>query len=209
MFRRPLFLAITVIYTARAPTGFPQRIAPRLQFRPEPESATMTDMAKPKNEHLSVLPALVRCALPGANVATRHQIQRLIDALESDGEQALAQQLRNSLAETDDIIILQQFIDEAPPASPRRTRLEAALSAYRGPALHGPRGRRKSEVQQLVGRLPRSQGNVMFHLVRGKTDGEIAETLGLSINTIRNHVKALFKKFNVRTRGALIAKVVR
>jgi DNA-binding NarL/FixJ family response regulator len=164
-------------------------------------------MADSHNEHLSILPALVRCALPNASAATRHQVQRLIDALETDGESALAEKLRESLTATDDYVALQQMIDDAPKGSPRRRRLEAALAAYRGPALRRSNGARDVHVQQLVGKLPRSQGNVIFHLVRGKTDGEIAEALGLSINTIRNHVKALFKKFAVRTRAALVAKV--
>jgi DNA-binding NarL/FixJ family response regulator len=41
---------------------------------------------------------------------------------------------------------------------------------------------------------------------QGFSDARIAEELDRSIHTVRNHVKVLFKKFEVRSRAELIAK---
>jgi hypothetical protein len=48
--------------------------------------------------------------------------------------------------------------------------------------------------------------NNAFHLNQGKSYSEIATELNRSVSTVRNHVKVLLKKFEVRNRSGLIAK---
>lgn len=45
---------------------------------------------------------------------------------------------------------------------------------------------------------------VLEFICRGLSDAEIAETLSLSPNTIRNHVAALYRKLHVHRRSALV-----
>ena len=46
----------------------------------------------------------------------------------------------------------------------------------------------------------KKEKNVLDLLATGKMDTEIAEELGLSTNTIKTHVKNIYKKLGVRNR---------
>lgn len=50
--------------------------------------------------------------------------------------------------------------------------------------------------------------DVLNLVVAGKTNGEIAATLGVSQNTVKNHMAHIFDKLNVNTRAGLVAKVL-
>ncbi len=56
--------------------------------------------------------------------------------------------------------------------------------------------------------LTRRQAVVLQKLANGHTNKEIAEHLGLSIYTVRNHVSAILRALDVssRTQAALIAR---
>jgi DNA-binding CsgD family transcriptional regulator len=45
---------------------------------------------------------------------------------------------------------------------------------------------------------------VLTHLCNGETDEQIAGALGLSRNTVRNHVAALYRKIGVNRRLAAV-----
>ncbi|WP_043840396.1 helix-turn-helix transcriptional regulator, partial [Muricoccus aerilatus] len=63
-----------------------------------------------------------------------------------------------------------------------------------------PDGTKTSELSDLP---PRGQ-DVLALVCRGMADAAIANKLGLSRNTVRNHVTALYRKTGVRTRAALV-----
>ena len=44
-------------------------------------------------------------------------------------------------------------------------------------------------------------------IARGAATGDIAEELFLSAHTVRDHVKAIFQKVGVSSRGELVAKL--
>lgn len=46
---------------------------------------------------------------------------------------------------------------------------------------------------------------VVQHLMNGKTNHEIADAQFVTINTIKTHLKHIFIKFNIKSRGQLIA----
>lgn len=48
--------------------------------------------------------------------------------------------------------------------------------------------------------------SVLKLVVEGKTNYEIAESLFISINTVKNHLKNIFKKMNVSSRAEAVAK---
>ncbi len=49
-------------------------------------------------------------------------------------------------------------------------------------------------------KLSKREGEALVHLARGLSNREIAESLGISINTVNKHVQQIFTKLNVRNR---------
>jgi DNA-binding NarL/FixJ family response regulator len=165
-------------------------------------------MPESSMKHLSILPMLARCALVNTNDATRQEVQRLCEALDDDGLKPIADKVRESLHGPNDEQMMQQLINATAQDSPRRKRLEAALDAYTGlrvPAL-APSSVRRPVVRRAIDALPSAQRKVLFAVNQGFSDSRIAEELDRSIHTVRNHVKVLFRKFEVRSRAELIAK---
>ncbi len=56
-------------------------------------------------------------------------------------------------------------------------------------------------------RLSPRESEVVDLLVAGHTILEVSDALGLSANTVRNHVKSIYRKLRVRSQIALIAKL--
>jgi DNA-binding CsgD family transcriptional regulator len=54
-------------------------------------------------------------------------------------------------------------------------------------------------------KLSRKEEEVLGWLQRGLSEKEIANELGRSLNTVHVHVKHLYRKFDVRSRGELLA----
>ncbi|MGD9695433.1 MAG: response regulator transcription factor [Thermoleophilia bacterium] len=55
--------------------------------------------------------------------------------------------------------------------------------------------------------LSRREQEVVQLIARGRSTREIASSLHLSLHTVRDHVKAIFEKVGVSSRGELVAKV--
>jgi DNA-binding CsgD family transcriptional regulator len=60
-----------------------------------------------------------------------------------------------------------------------------------------------------IAKLTPAQRRVFDMLVAGKPTEEVASRLGRSIFTVRNHIKAIFLAFDVKTRAALVAEAAR
>lgn len=58
-------------------------------------------------------------------------------------------------------------------------------------------------------KLTRRQSQVLEHVVRGRSNKEIAAKLACAENTVEFHLTALFRKFEVTSRAELIARVLR
>jgi DNA-binding NarL/FixJ family response regulator len=56
--------------------------------------------------------------------------------------------------------------------------------------------------------LTRREREVLALLAQGLTNKEMAETLVITTNTVKRHLKAIFKKLDVHTRAAAAAKAI-
>jgi DNA-binding CsgD family transcriptional regulator len=57
--------------------------------------------------------------------------------------------------------------------------------------------------------LPPAQRRVFQELCAGRSATQIASLTGRSVNTVRNHIKALFKTFGVKSQAGLLAEAAR
>ena len=57
-----------------------------------------------------------------------------------------------------------------------------------------------------IGKLSTRERQVLEHLSRGVAYKEIAEALTVSINTVQIHIKGIYSKLHVHSRGAAVAK---
>ena len=62
-------------------------------------------------------------------------------------------------------------------------------------------------VQPLLGPLSGREQEVLRLMVRGDSNQEIAETLVLSIDTVKRHMSNIFSKLEVHTRVQAVARV--
>lgn len=62
--------------------------------------------------------------------------------------------------------------------------------------------------QRALQRLSRREQEVLLLLTQGQTNKEMAESLVVSVNTVKKHVQNIFTKLNVETRAAAVAKAL-
>lgn len=60
-------------------------------------------------------------------------------------------------------------------------------------------------AKEVLARLTSSEQRVLLQMMRGHTAGEIAETLTVSLTTVRAHIRAILRKLEVRTQLAAVA----
>jgi DNA-binding NarL/FixJ family response regulator len=98
--------------------------------------------------------------------------------------------------------------------TPRADILDAIAEVYRGNSpmtghiarkvvqYFNQRGRNDTELEKLSKR----EREVLDHLAQGVPYKEIADVLSLSIDTIRIHIKGIYSKLHVHSRGEAVAK---
>jgi RNA polymerase sigma factor (sigma-70 family) len=57
-------------------------------------------------------------------------------------------------------------------------------------------------------KLSKREREALVHLAQGLSNREIAERLGISINTVNKHVQQIFTKLNVRNRVQAATKAI-
>jgi DNA-binding NarL/FixJ family response regulator len=67
------------------------------------------------------------------------------------------------------------------------------------------RGHNETEL----GKLSKREREVLEHLAQGVPYKEIADVLSLSIDTVRIHIKGIYSKLHVHSRGEAVAKYLR
>ena len=62
------------------------------------------------------------------------------------------------------------------------------------------------ELSTMMNLISERESDVLNLVVQGKTNIEIATSLYISINTVKNHLKSIFKKMDVSSRAEAVAK---
>lgn len=65
---------------------------------------------------------------------------------------------------------------------------------------------RRGAVASAVEHLSPRERDVLDHLARGEAYKQIADALGISIDTLRGYIKAVYRKLHVHSRGEAVAK---
>ncbi len=61
------------------------------------------------------------------------------------------------------------------------------------------------EIERREQRLTPAQRRVYGELLKGRSEKEVATTLGIGVNTVHSHSRAIYKTFAVSSRGELLA----
>jgi len=67
----------------------------------------------------------------------------------------------------------------------------------------------RGSTEQEVEKLSKREREVLDHLAQGIAYKEIADVLSLSIDTVRMHIKGIYGKLHVHSRGEAVAKYLR
>lgn len=62
------------------------------------------------------------------------------------------------------------------------------------------------QLRKTAGLSPR-QADIVRHIVRGKSDKQIASELNITVPTVRTHIDRLFRKFDLNDRMELLVYV--
>lgn len=174
----------------------------------------------------TVLAAMIEYAR-GHHHATRHMLADLIDDRSSSPLRSVrvhlldalaAQRLRNSeamrvsahraleLAESHGIA--RPFLDIAADCAELLTALAHDIdSSYRFTGIL----RRTLAVNTApsIPTITAAEQVILVHLPSGRTAEEIGHELQVSVNTVKTHIRNLYRKFGVRTRGEAISAAIR
>jgi DNA-binding CsgD family transcriptional regulator len=66
-----------------------------------------------------------------------------------------------------------------------------------------------TEPRSGLSKLSPAQRRVFEMLIAGRSTGDVAAALGRSVFTVRNHIRAIFLAFDVKSRAALVAEAAR
>ena len=67
----------------------------------------------------------------------------------------------------------------------------------------------RGSAEKEIEKLSRREREVLDHLAQGIPYKEIADVLSLSIDTVRMHIKGIYSKLHVHSRGEAVAKYLR
>ena len=110
------------------------------------------------------------------------------------------------LAGNDRMVTLHVFrTPTQPPFSEADRRLVMLMVQALAPLIH----RELFTLDRYgVDRLSKRQQDVLAHLLRGLSEKEIARKLHRSVETIHNHVRAIYRQYDVNSRGELMARFI-
>lgn len=101
--------------------------------------------------------------------------------------------------------ILEAVRDVHSGGSPMSASIARKVVQFFGKRVAAPVAARPSDPQ--VDRLTEREHAVLVALAEGQQYKEIADTLGISINTVRKYIKAIYEKLHVNTRLEAVRKL--
>ena len=101
--------------------------------------------------------------------------------------------------------------------TPQSEIMDAIAEVYRGNSpMSGHIARKvvqyfnqRGSAEKEIEKLSRREREVLDHLAQGIPYKEIADVLTLSIDTVRMHIKGIYSKLHVHSRGEAVAKYLR
>ena len=101
--------------------------------------------------------------------------------------------------------------------TPQAEILEAIADVHRGNSpMSGHIARKvvqyfnqRGSAEKEIEKLSKREHEVLDHLAQGIPYKEIADVLSLSIDTVRMHIKGIYSKLHVHSRGEAVAKYLR
>lgn len=93
--------------------------------------------------------------------------------------------------------------------------MEVVFTVYRGGSFMSPVIARKivehfqPKNQKPAQELTERQSQIVRLICDGKTYGQVAEIVGISIDTVRDHIKKIYKVLEVSSKAELIHKTIR
>jgi DNA-binding NarL/FixJ family response regulator len=101
--------------------------------------------------------------------------------------------------------------------TPQAEIIAAIADVHRGQSpMSGPIARKvvqyfnqRGHADQEIAKLSHREREVLDHLAQGIAYKEIADVLKLSIDTVRGHIKAIYGKLHVHSRGEAVAKYLK
>lgn len=72
--------------------------------------------------------------------------------------------------------------------------------------VHGMLPEQRKMTTSAMRRLTHRQKNVVFKIIQGLSNNEISNSLGIKSKTVKNHLNAIYRKFDVHDRFQLAQK---
>jgi DNA-binding NarL/FixJ family response regulator len=69
--------------------------------------------------------------------------------------------------------------------------------------------RASEDAENLSMKLTEREAEVLDYLAKGYANKEIADKLGLSVPTVRSHLRSIYDKLHVRSRTEAVAKYLK
>lgn len=133
-----------------------------------------------------------------------HAIHAVAAALQHDGETETWCRLRAASGEW--VVVHGSKLDAAAGSSPADDPDPEAAGTY-AIVIERARSPELAPVILLAYELTLREREVTGMVLRGRSNDEIAEALSISTYTVKDHLKAIFEKVRVTTRGELTARV--
>ena len=86
-------------------------------------------------------------------------------------------------------------------------RLQLAKSGYADSQLADPEVPQEPDIEALCAKAARTEEDVLRLLVEGRTAPQIAEELVVSPNTVKTHVRNLYRKLGINRRADLACRL--
>jgi DNA-binding NarL/FixJ family response regulator len=160
----------------------------------------IADLRMPGNEELGLWRLTVGLGIPLLVITGYPTVETAVEAL----RMGVYDYLKKPFG-VEDLLERTNRAIEHGRAQRAREQLEEAATKWTVQSAFGGTSE-PEDLRTLYGLSPREL-EVVLHLVHGMRVAQLSEHLSISEHTVRNHLKSIFRKCDVRSQGELIAKI--